>query len=115
MADGVGGWRTYGIDPSLFPQSLMAVCERLVREGRFEPQQPVNILSASYHEVQQDKVPLIGMQRAMENLPDELSADRFIVFIIYNLRLSVISQESKTCLGTINDIWNCYICIWLCM
>lgn len=60
VADGVGGWRTYGIDPSLFPQSLMAVCERLVREGRFEPQQPVNILSASYHEVQQDKVPLIG-------------------------------------------------------
>lgn len=60
VADGVGGWRSYGVDPSLFPQSLMAVCERLVREGHFVSQQPVNILSSSYQEIQQDKIPLIG-------------------------------------------------------
>lgn len=60
VADGVGGWRSYGVDPSLFPKSLMSVCERLIREGRFIPQQPVSILSASYQEIQQDKVPLIG-------------------------------------------------------
>jgi protein phosphatase PTC7 len=60
VADGVGGWRAYGVDPSIFPQSLMSICERMVREGRFTPQQPIDILSASYQELQQDKVPLIG-------------------------------------------------------
>lgn len=60
VADGVGGWRSYGVDPSLFPQSLMSICERLVREDRFVPQQPVSVLSNGYDEIQQDKVPLIG-------------------------------------------------------
>jgi len=60
VADGVGGWRTYGIDPSLMPTSLMAICERMVREGRFNPKQPVDILTTSLAEVQQDKAPLLG-------------------------------------------------------
>ena len=61
VADGVGGWRSYGVDPSLFPQSLMAACERLVKAGRFTPQKPIEVLSTGYYEVQQDKKPLIGM------------------------------------------------------
>lgn len=60
VADGVGGWRTYGVDPSLFPKSLMAACERMVSSGHFTPRDPVDILSAGYFEVQQDKAPLIG-------------------------------------------------------
>ena len=61
VADGVGGWRTYGVDPSQFPKSLMAACERMVHSGQFTPRRPVDVLSSGYHEIQQDKAPLIGM------------------------------------------------------
>uniref|UniRef100_T1J6J6 Protein phosphatase n=1 Tax=Strigamia maritima TaxID=126957 RepID=T1J6J6_STRMM len=37
VADGVGGWRTYGIDPSFFSASLMHTCDRLVSSGQFNP------------------------------------------------------------------------------
>jgi protein phosphatase PTC7 len=60
VADGVGGWRTYGVDPSLFPKSLMAACERMVNSGHFTPRDPVDVLSSGYYEVQQEKAPLIG-------------------------------------------------------
>jgi len=60
VADGVGGWRTYGVDPSQFPKSLMAACERMVHTGQFTPRSPVDVLSSGYTEIQQDKAPLIG-------------------------------------------------------
>jgi len=60
VADGVGGWRTYGVDPSQFPKSLMAACERMVHTGQFTPRSPVDVLSSGYQEIQQDKAPLIG-------------------------------------------------------
>jgi len=61
VADGVGGWRTYGVDPSQFPKSLMAACERMVHSGQFTPRRPVDVLSSGYNEIQQDKAPLIGI------------------------------------------------------
>ena len=61
VADGVGGWRTYGVDPSQFPKSLMAACERMVHMGQFTPRRPVDVLSSGYNEIQQDKAPLIGI------------------------------------------------------
>lgn len=61
VADGVGGWRNYGIDPSAFPRSLMETCERMVREGRFNAQAPATVIAASYYELQQMKTPLIGI------------------------------------------------------
>lgn len=63
VADGVGGWRNYGIDPSVFPRQLMATCERLVREGHCHPQTPASIIAASYEELQQQKDPLLGQFR----------------------------------------------------
>ena len=60
VADGVGGWRQYGIDPSLFPKSLMSTCERLVKEGRFQPQLPAGLISTSYFELLENKEPLVG-------------------------------------------------------
>lgn len=33
MADGVGGWRRYGIDPSEFSSRLMKICSDLVQLG----------------------------------------------------------------------------------
>nr|XP_054748047.1 protein phosphatase PTC7 homolog [Lytechinus pictus] len=40
VADGVGGWRDYGIDPSQFPCQLMKMCKRIVKEGHFDPHAP---------------------------------------------------------------------------
>ena len=61
VADGVGGWRSYGVDPSQFPVSLMETCERLVKLGQFRPQQPTKLLAHSYSELLENKVQLIGM------------------------------------------------------
>ncbi|XP_010114067.1 PREDICTED: protein phosphatase PTC7 homolog, partial [Chlamydotis macqueenii] len=64
VADGVGGWRDYGVDPSQFSGTLMRTCERLVKEGRFVPSNPVGILTAGYCELLQNKVPLLGSSTA---------------------------------------------------
>ncbi|XP_042297815.1 LOW QUALITY PROTEIN: protein phosphatase PTC7 homolog [Sceloporus undulatus] len=64
VADGVGGWRDYGVDPSQFSGTLMRTCERLVKEGRFVPSNPVGILTTSYCELLQNKVPLLGSSTA---------------------------------------------------
>ncbi|XP_069135215.1 protein phosphatase PTC7 homolog isoform X3 [Argopecten irradians] len=64
VADGVGGWRNYGVDPSTFPETLMTTCERMVKEGRFNPRTPEKIIQASYEEIQQQKLPLIGSSTA---------------------------------------------------
>ncbi|XP_034060956.1 LOW QUALITY PROTEIN: protein phosphatase PTC7 homolog [Gymnodraco acuticeps] len=64
VADGVGGWRDYGVDPSQFSGTLMKTCERLVKEGRFVPSNPVGVLTSSYYELLQNKVPLLGSSTA---------------------------------------------------
>lgn len=68
VADGVGGWRDYGVDPSQFSGTLMRTCERLVKEGRFVPSNPVGILTAGYCELLQNKVPLLGKRANINNL-----------------------------------------------
>uniref|UniRef100_H2YPQ3 Protein phosphatase n=1 Tax=Ciona savignyi TaxID=51511 RepID=H2YPQ3_CIOSA len=64
VADGVGGWRAYGIDPSQFSKKLMAACEMMVKTGRFVPNQPAELLASGYNELLQDKVPLAGSSTA---------------------------------------------------
>ena len=44
VADGVGGWRAYGVDPGLFSNNLMRNCERLVKAGIFVSNQPKALL-----------------------------------------------------------------------
>lgn len=68
VADGVGGWRDYGVDPSQFSGTLMRTCERLVKEGRFVPSNPVGILTAGYCELLQNKVPLLGKRTQIHKL-----------------------------------------------
>lgn len=48
------------MDPSQFSGTLMKTCERLVKEGRFVPSNPVGVLTTSYYELLQNKVPLLG-------------------------------------------------------
>lgn len=82
MADGVGGWRNYGIDPSTFPRKLMQACERLVTEGRYQPQSPANIIAASYHEILEQKEPLIG-ELSQHMSYDFSDTDTMILISIY--------------------------------
>ncbi|XP_015910093.1 protein phosphatase PTC7 homolog [Parasteatoda tepidariorum] len=64
VADGVGGWRNYGIDPSKFSYSLMETCERLVTSGRFNPRNPGHLIAASYYELKENKEQIIGSSTA---------------------------------------------------
>ena len=44
VADGVGGWRAYGVDPGLFSNNLMRNCERLDKAGIFVSNHPKALL-----------------------------------------------------------------------
>lgn len=60
VADGVGGWRHYGIDPGVFSGFLMQTCERLVTSGSCSPSDPAMLLARSYRELLENKQPIIG-------------------------------------------------------
>ena len=60
VADGVGGWRNYGIDPAVFSTALMENCKRLIEQGLLDNPTPVNIMTAGYHDISQNKEPLFG-------------------------------------------------------
>lgn len=77
VADGVGGWRDLGVDPSKFSSSLMKQCKRLVEQDHMNhnPQiatseqinekTPVDILVESYQTLLESKDPtLIGSSTA---------------------------------------------------
>lgn len=60
VADGVGGWRAYGIDPGEFSSYLMRTCQRLVEMGHFNPAKPAGLLARSYYELLEHKKPILG-------------------------------------------------------
>ncbi|XP_076167937.1 protein phosphatase PTC7 homolog isoform X2 [Ptiloglossa arizonensis] len=64
VADGVGGWRHYGIDPGEFSSFLMRTCERLVSMGRFTSSEPAGLLARSYYELLENKQPILGSSTA---------------------------------------------------
>ena len=64
VADGVGSWRNYGIDPGEFSMQLMQNCKRLVTAGNFLSDQPVQLLSQGFSEMQECKKPAIGSSTA---------------------------------------------------
>lgn len=64
VADGVGGWRAYGVDPGQFSLHLMRSCERLVKAGYFISDQPARLLAAGFREMQECKKPVIGSSTA---------------------------------------------------
>ncbi|KAJ8957336.1 hypothetical protein NQ318_004815 [Aromia moschata] len=64
VADGVGGWRAYGIDPGEFSFHLMRTCERLVKLGRFTPTNPSDLLAKSYYELLHHKKAVLGSSTA---------------------------------------------------
>ncbi|CAD6215854.1 GSCOCG00000670001-RA-CDS [Cotesia congregata] len=64
VADGVGGWRHYGIDPGEFSSYLMKTCERLVSLGKFVPHEPAGLLAKSYYELLENKQSILGSSTA---------------------------------------------------
>lgn len=60
VADGVGGWRAYGIDPGEFSLHLMRTCERLIKLGHFTPTNPSELIARSYFELLQHKKAILG-------------------------------------------------------
>lgn len=64
VADGVGGWRAWGIDPGEFSHSLMRVSERVVRSGQFTPSEPAAIIARAYYELLENKTHILGSSTA---------------------------------------------------
>ena len=61
VADGVGGWRAYGVDPGLFSNNLMRNCERLVKAGFFTNSQPKALLEQASPSYVNNWAELIGI------------------------------------------------------
>ena len=64
MADGVGGWRQYGVDPGTFSDALMRACERVATAGAFRPHLPAQLLARAYSELMDSKEPIVGSSTA---------------------------------------------------
>ncbi len=62
VADGVGGWREHGIDPSLFSSSLMEACKSLIDNKLIDlnPSTLKELLSKGYKQLLEDKQCIIG-------------------------------------------------------
>jgi protein phosphatase PTC7 len=61
VADGVGGWASVGIDPSIFSSNLMQQCKRitekreLIHENEANIATPVKLLEEAYYELKERK------------------------------------------------------------
>lgn len=58
VADGVGGWHEFGIDPSKFSFNLMKTCKRLVEQDFdlvIDNKTPINLLEQSYKTLLESK------------------------------------------------------------
>ncbi|CAF4103943.1 unnamed protein product [Rotaria socialis] len=66
VADGVGGWREHGIDPSLFSRSLMDACKSLIDNKLIDlnPLTLKELLSKGYKKLLEDKQCIIGSSTA---------------------------------------------------
>ena len=58
VADGVGSWNQMGIDPSLFSNNLMKNCKRLVKEGNFVNDKPMELLDSAFFEMEEASKPI---------------------------------------------------------
>ncbi|VDQ15839.1 unnamed protein product [Trichobilharzia regenti] len=61
VADGVGGWRSYGVDPGRFSRAVMKNCERLVNSGRFMPDKLEFLIAQCYEDVLNSKELILGI------------------------------------------------------
>lgn len=66
IADGVGGWREHGIDPSVFSRSLMETCKSLIDNKLIDlnPSTLKELLSKGYKQLLEDKQCIVGSSTA---------------------------------------------------
>jgi len=76
VADGVGGWNEMGIDPSLFSNNLMKNCQRLVKEGNFFNDKPMELLDSAYYEMELAEKP-IGSSTACISILNQFDGKLF--------------------------------------
>lgn len=60
VADGVGGWRVYDIDPGKFSCFLMRSCERITHSVEYDARQPAQLLARAYCNLLEQKQPILG-------------------------------------------------------
>lgn len=87
VADGVGGWRHYGIDPGEFSSFLMTTCERLVSLGKVKPNEPNKLLAQSYYELLENKQPILGKKIVIVYV-----IKIFLAKIVFNLYLKALDK-----------------------
>ena len=78
VADGVGGWRRYGIDSSLFSTALMESCKRFVLEGGLETPSPLNVIKAGFQELTEHKEPLFGRLKFTQQKTKQLITSKIL-------------------------------------
>lgn len=82
VADGVGGWRDYGVDPSDFSLSLLRSIERITSiSNPCNFRNPVDLLSAAFHELLHSKRPITGSSTACILILEHESNNLFTVNI----------------------------------
>lgn len=65
VADGVGGWRDYGIDASKFSNTLMSKCERFIVDGGLaQAPTAAQVISDAFEELSLDKPSNFGSSTA---------------------------------------------------
>jgi protein phosphatase PTC7 len=66
VADGVGGWREHGVDPSLFSSSLMNACKSLIDNKLIDlnPLTLKELLSKGYKQLLENKQCIVGSSTA---------------------------------------------------
>lgn len=99
VADGVGGWRNYGIDPSLFSSALMENCKNLIEQGLLNDPSPIEIMKEGYHEIFENKEPLFGMvKQLVKNFQNDFE---FLIIINFH-DVSYLSGSTTACIAVLD-------------
>ena len=107
VADGVGGWRQFGVDPSKFSQQLMQNCEQLITSGHFSSDRPIQLLANAYSEMKQSKKLAYGSSTAclaiLSNVDGKISIANMGdsgLMVIRNGKLFNRTPEQVHCFNT---------------
>ncbi|OAF64967.1 hypothetical protein A3Q56_07321, partial [Intoshia linei] len=60
VADGVGGWKDFGINPAIYPTALMESCHYFVSKEQFNPYDPLQLLKSAYSHVNSLEDTIVG-------------------------------------------------------
>ncbi|KAH8266976.1 hypothetical protein KR026_012551, partial [Drosophila bipectinata] len=60
VADGVGSWRSSGVDPGVFSMFLMNACECMACFMDTDPKRPDMLLARAYFHLLEQKTPIVG-------------------------------------------------------